>query len=415
MTAVSAAVPERGRLLMARNCHKAVYHAVYLRRLMPVYLYPGTVAGAGIADVVTPGQVEGALEENPDISAVLVTSPTYDGVVADVEGIAEIAHRFRVPLIVDAAHGAHFGFHPDFPESPVRLGADLTVVSLHKTMPCMTQTALLHARGGLVDPERLRLFEGIYQTSSPSYVLMAGMDDCMRLVEKAGANLWTGFFAWRQEFMGKIKELSLLRVITVETVPEETGRTDRGKPWMDPGKILVDSSGAGLTGKQLYDIFSEEYHLQPEMAAGSYVTAIMTCCDDGTGWRRFAEALCRIDADCAAGKYAGCHRGKLFREKAGGQHGEGCRRQRAGWYPRTETVCSISDALDAKRQRTSLSCAAGKICGGFLNVYPPGIPLAVPGERLSAELVELLEEYLDRGLVLQGVREGFLDTIEGIW
>ncbi len=425
LTAISAAAPEGGRLLMARNCHKAVYHAVYLRRLQPVYLYPDTVTGLGIADAVTPGQVEEALEKNPDVAAVLLTSPTYDGVVADVEKIARIVHRFRIPLIVDGAHGAHFGFHPDFPESPVRLGADLTVVSLHKTMPCFTQTALLHVCGDYVDLQKIRLFDSIYQTSSPSYVLMAGMDDCMRLVEKAGEGLWTDFFARRKEFLEQTRGLSLLRLVTAEGMPEESGRENRAmpqespvggkraRPWMDPGKILIDSSRAGLTGKQLYDILLEEYHLQPEMAAGSYVTAIMTCCDDEAGWRRLGEALCRIDAACVAGKYDRCRNGGFFRPGQDRRQKEMLCGRKGSLYPKLETVCSISDALNAGHQKTPLSKAVGKISGTFLNLYPPGIPLAVPGERLSAELVALMEEYVSQGLSLQGMQGEFLDTIEG--
>ena len=187
LTAVSAAVPEGGKIIMARNCHKAAYHSVYLRRLEPVYLYPGTVGDTQLAAPVTAEQVEEALKDNPDAKAVLIVSPTYDGVTADVERISEAVHRRNIPLIVDAAHGAHFGFHPGFPESPVRLGADLTVVSLHKTMPCPTQTALLLSRGSRVPEERIRLFERIYQTSSPSYLLMAAMDECISEVQRKGA------------------------------------------------------------------------------------------------------------------------------------------------------------------------------------------------------------------------------------
>lgn len=124
---------------------------------------------------------------------MLLTSPTYDGITADIASIAETVHRFGKTLIVDAAHGAHFGFHPGFPKSPVALGADLTIVSLHKTMPCLTQTALLLQKGSRVSTERLRLFEGIYQTSSPSYLMMAAMDSCMDMVKKHGAGLWDTF------------------------------------------------------------------------------------------------------------------------------------------------------------------------------------------------------------------------------
>lgn len=117
LTAVSAAAPKGSRVIVARNCHKSVYHACFLRELHPVFLYPQTVREYGIADAIRPEQVEEALKDVPDIAAVIVTSPTYDGVVSDIEKIADIVHRAGIPLIVDAAHGAHFGFSPLFPEA----------------------------------------------------------------------------------------------------------------------------------------------------------------------------------------------------------------------------------------------------------------------------------------------------------
>lgn len=377
LTAISAAVPEGGKLIMARNCHKAVYHAVYLRRLQPVYLYPETVRGLNIANTLKAGQVEEALALNPDARAVLLTSPTYDGVTADVEKIAETVHQYGIPLIVDAAHGAHFGFHPDFPDSPVHLGADLTVVSLHKTMPCMTQTALLHVRGDRVDRNRLQMFEGIYQTSSPSYFLMAGMDQCIRLTEEKGAALWDSFVREREDFLKRTKSLKALRIITA-------GCRDEGLYQMDPGKILIESSKTGLTGKQLYDILLERYHLQLEMAAGNYVTAIMTCCDRKEGWERLERAMYEIEAAYQA------------KDK------EPKRDERL--YPQLDAGCSLSEALDAPVEEIDLVEAEGRLSGSFLNLYPPGIPIVVPGERLSREVIELIRCYRQQGLNLCGMR-----------
>ena len=140
----------------------------------------------GINGGIRPETVERLLEQTEGIQAVMVTSPTYDGVVSDIKRIGEIVHRKKIPLIVDEAHGAHFGFHPYFPNSSVRLGADLVIHSLHKTLPSLTQTALLHVNGNLVNREKLQRYLGIYQTSSPSYVLMAGMDECIRDVLLSG-------------------------------------------------------------------------------------------------------------------------------------------------------------------------------------------------------------------------------------
>ncbi|MDO4292827.1 MAG: PLP-dependent transferase [Eubacteriales bacterium] len=394
LTAISAAVPEGGRLLMARNCHRAVYHGAYLRRLKTSYIYPGTLPPLQLAAAVTPGQVERALEEHPDAEAVLITSPTYDGIVSDVGAIAELVHQKGLPLIVDAAHGAHFGLHPDFPESPVRLGADLTVVSLHKTMPCLTQTALLLERGGRIDPERLRLFESIYQTSSPSYLLMASMDDCCAAVEEKGVCLWRNFFRDREEFLERCRGLKRLRVLTAGTYPgpEEVQNSGFSDFLMDPGKILIETSKMCLTGRQFYDILLERYHLQMEMAAGDSVTAIMTCCDTREGWTRLADALWELDGQPFGG----------IQKKAELSYAS----------PRLEAAATLSEALDAPKERRALSEAVGSISGGFINLYPPGIPIVAPGERISREAADMIRRYERQNLPLQGVEDGAITILK---
>lgn len=424
LTAISAAVPEGEKLLMARNCHKAVYHAVYLRRIQPVYLYPETFQEPAIADVVTPRQVEEALRRNPDARALLVTSPTYDGVVADIAGIAAAAHRYSVPLIVDAAHGAHFGFHPAFPDSPVRQGADLTVVSLHKTMPCMTQTALLHVCGNRVDRNRLRLFEGIYQSSSPSYFLMAGMDTCIRLVEEQKAALWNSFWEDRESFLEKTNDLQGIRVYTAGHMPQQTvknkdsdaGRYVDARPdkWMDPGKILIDASRRHLTGRQLYDILLNQYHLQMEMAAGSYVTAIMTCCDEKEGWERLADALCELDEQKPA-LQSGEERKEQGADSGLEAKAKGLTLAKEDWavrYPALEAGCSLTDALDAVTEQVTLEESAGRISGAFLNLYPPGIPLVVPGERFEESIIAQLLRCRQQGLPVIGMAKDAVTVVK---
>ncbi|MDO5136501.1 MAG: aminotransferase class I/II-fold pyridoxal phosphate-dependent enzyme, partial [Eubacteriales bacterium] len=176
LSAISAGIQKGGRFLVARNCHKSVYHAIYLRDLSPIYLYPQTDPDLGINGGISPSHVEKCLEENKGIQGIMITSPTYDGVVSDIEAIAKLAHKYGIPLIVDEAHGPHFRFSPYFPTSAVDLGADVVVQSFHKTLPSLTQTAVLHLCSDRVDREKIKRFLGMYQTSSPSYLLMASLD-----------------------------------------------------------------------------------------------------------------------------------------------------------------------------------------------------------------------------------------------
>ena len=157
------------RILMARNCHKSVYNAALMNELEPVYLYPRMLDGTELNDEVTPGEVGRLLDENPDIRVTVITSPTYDGVVSDIKGIADTVHRRGGILILDEAHGAHFGFHPMFPEKGNVLGADIVIHSLHKTLPALTQTALLHMNGIRADESGSAC---ICICSSPAALLM---------------------------------------------------------------------------------------------------------------------------------------------------------------------------------------------------------------------------------------------------
>ena len=187
LSAISVAVPFGGELLIARNCHKSIYHAAYLRQLKLHYIYPEISKDYDICEAVTPMQVQDALEAHPGVSAVLIVSPTYEGRIANVKAIAKIVHEKGIPLIVDEAHGAHLGFTSGFAINSARMGVDLVINSVHKTLPAMTQTALLHVNGELVDRQTLKRFLRIYQTSSPSYVLMSSIEEAVEMAMEDNA------------------------------------------------------------------------------------------------------------------------------------------------------------------------------------------------------------------------------------
>ena len=290
LAAVSACMTRGGKILMARNCHKAAYHAAYLRGLDIEYLYPEKEDIFGINGGIHEDIVEKALEEFQDIQAVMITSPTYDGVVSNVEKIAQIVHRKGIPLIVDEAHGAHFGFHEYFPKSSVEMGADLVIHSLHKTLPSLTQTALLHVNGNRVDRECLRRFLDIYQTSSPSYVFMAGMDSCVCLLEKRGGELFESLRRNLEVFYKQTESLGCIYLAN-HGLMGKSGIHD-----FDRSKLVISARNAGFTGNQLANLLRNRYHLELEMAGGSYGLALTSISDTEEGFLRLSEALKEIDA-----------------------------------------------------------------------------------------------------------------------
>lgn len=379
LSAVSAALPEGGHLLMTRNCHKSVYHAVYLRSLRTTFLYPPMQEEYGIYAGIPAKQIQEALESDDTIQAVLITSPTYEGVCSDVGAIAKVAHAHGIPLIVDAAHGAHFGMHPDLPEKCSNT-ADLVIHSLHKTLPSLTQTALLHKNGSLVDSDRLKRFLSIYQTSSPSYVFMADMDRTVRDMQKEGTQRFQDFLQRRQKMLEKLQELLHIRILMQEELPDFAPKK------LDPCKFVISVANTKMTGTQLYDKLLYRFHLQMEMAAGSYVLAILTIADTEEGFDRLADALLAIDKEFEP---------VLQEQQAGnGQKTE---------IRHAETVMSLREAWDLPKEQVPLELCAGRIAGEFLYLYPPGIPLAVPGELIPDDLPGRLQEYEQRGLSVTGL------------
>lgn len=287
LSAVMGCTKKGGKILMARNCHKSVYHAVFLNELRPVYIYPEFDETMELNMAVSPEKIERLLEEHKEVQAVVLTSPTYDGVLSDIERISEIVHQKKIPLIVDEAHGAHFGFHPYFPENANTKGADVVIHSLHKTLPALTQTALIHLNGTRIDRRKIRNYLHIFQTSSPSYVLMASMDECLRMVAEQGDVLFETYVKNLESKRGELKKLKHIRLM-------ETEEFDRSKLVLSVKDTILKKENRVFTGKMLYERLLLEYHLQMEMAAGSYVIAMTSIGDTKEGMDRLISAFLRL-------------------------------------------------------------------------------------------------------------------------
>ena len=392
LAAVSAAFHRGDRVIVARNCHKAVYHALELRGLEPVYLYPEQIAEYDINNRIRPVQVAELLErEDKKAAGMILTSPTYEGYASEIGEIAKILHERDMILIVDEAHGAHFGFHEDFPKSAVGQGADLVIQSLHKTLPSMTQTALLHRCGSRVEKERIQKFLGVYQTSSPSYVFMAYMDECMRLLEREGHELFAEFSLKLRDFYKKCDSLRHIQIV-------RDYRSD--KVLADPGKVVI-GAGEFMTGKELYDKLRCEFGLQLEMYAGNYALAIMTVCDSREGFDRLYEALCKIDRDLE--ETGACTPHKRYERSA---DTDKVREALALLYRKQPTIKYLSGEVeDLEREKVDLEDCANRISGEYIYLYPPGIPFIVPGECVDEEMLKAMISLRNQGYEVQGMAD----------
>ena len=390
LAAVSAAVPRNGQILVARNCHKAVYHAMYLRNLMPTYIYPQIDSKWWINGGISPDKVERALAENPEIQAVLITSPTYDGVVSDIEKIARIVHSYHIPLIVDEAHGAHFHFSNYFPTSSAELGADLVIQSFHKTLPSMTQTAVLHNCSDRVDSTLLRRFMGIYQSSSPSYILMASMDACMEKMASDGNEMFREFTKILEKARRRLSECRYIRLVSPKT--GEAGVFD-----FDRSKLILSTRYCSLTGTELAEILLKKYHIQVEMESEHYVLALAAVGDREEGFERLCQAIEEIDREESQKK----------KEK---NDFDADKTDKSLYLPRNQLM-SIADAMDSGSEVRKLEESIGQISAEFGYLYPPGIPLIVPGEQITGQFIRNMRIYMEEGLYLQGLEDYTNKTI----
>lgn len=356
LAGITAATHRGDTVLVARNCHRAVAHALALAGVDPVWLSPSWNAALGVYEQLSPETVRQALADHPEATLTVVTSPTYEGVVSDITAIAEIAHAAGGTLLVDEAHGAHFGYSPMFPSSAVTLGADIVVQSLHKTLPCPTQTALLHLCSDRVDADRIQRQLSIFQTSSPSYLLMASIDNCLRLLATHGDEL---FAAYEQRL---------------------TAFRRAAAPWLlpvngDAGKLLIPCEN----GERLAHDLREQFKLETEMHGAHHVLAMTSVADTDEGFDRLAAALATLRPTPST--------------------------DRISCPPLPTVAVSPAAAYDGESERVPLAQAAGRIAAEELYCYPPGIPLAVPGERLTAELVAYIRDRQAAGVAIRGIED----------
>lgn len=386
LSAISTAVPVGGHLLMARGCHQSVYHGAYLRRLRLSFLYPERVSGFPLEEAISAEQVKEMLRKCKDVSAVIIVSPTYEGRIADVRAIADVVHERGIPLIVDEAHGAHLGFSKEFSQNSCRQGADLVVHSVHKTLPALTQTALLHVNGTLIHRNLLRRFLNIYQTSSPSYLLMAGIDNAVRLMKKEGMERGRQFYCNWERMLTQCSKMEKLKILPIH---------DRRQ---DIGKLVIFTEKISLSPHQLYDMLLQEYRIQLEMAGSDYVLAMFTIWDTEEGFQRMTEALLDIDQKVRLSQ--SCEQPM---EEQNHREAETLLLLEEQNDRRAETYLPLHEAWDCPWEECLLEEAEGKIAADFIGAYPPGIPLLVPGERFLIKDIHVMNHILKQGISLAGI------------
>ena len=330
-------------VIVARNCHKSVWHAIELCRLDPTCILPPIIEEHGICGAITAGAVEEAFERSGGATCVILTSPTYEGVISDVPAIAEVCKKHSAALFVDAAHGAHLGFSEHFPDFP--RGADIAVTSLHKTLPALTGTAL-----GLVFNEkysaRFARNLGVFETSSPSYILMNSIAKCADILSDR-RDLFNSYRALLDGFYASTKPEKLKLI-----------KTD------DVGKISVSTRNTTFTGSSLADALRSRFRIEPEMVHSDYLLCMTSICDTAENLAALSRAIMALDAEAeyAAGKA----------------------------YPSFITELPPVEIPLAEAVWSDIP-DGGEVSNAYVWVYPPGVPLLLPGERITDEVKKHLD------------------------
>lgn len=384
LAAINSVTDIGDTIVIGRNSHKAVYNAVALRNLDVKYIFPEYISEFGMNGGYKPDNLEMIFQTNDNVKAVVITSPTYDGVVSDVERLAEITHKYGAVLIVDEAHGAHLGISDELPVPAYKLGADLVIESAHKTLPALTQTAFLHACGERVNQALVEECLAIYESSSPSYVLMASLDKCITDLQSTGKEKIEKLLTINEKFRKNVNKLRYIH-IPCEELLNSNAIFD-----IDKTKLIISVDKKVGNGKQIADLLRDKYNFEMEMATLGYVLGITTICDDETEIERLATSLKDID-EILQRRMIDCNSIEAFGDVE---------------LLENEKRFSIYEAKKKDIEVINIEDSCGKISGEFVYLYPPGIPLLVPGEVISERLLQQIREFIGAGMNVCGVSEG---------
>jgi lysine decarboxylase len=378
IAAILASVPKGKKLIMARNSHKAVFNALVLAGIEPIYAYPEMIHEYGISGVITPEEIERCLSENPDAEAVVLPSPNYYGVCSDIRSIADVVHAYEKILIVDQAHGAHLKFFSDagcvnMPKSAEEQGADVTVNSIHKTLASFTQSALLNLNSCRVDPYVLEDKLQMVQSTSPSYLLMASLDINADILKQHRQEIVT---EWYNALLFFYREAKAIPGLSVVGNPF-SATTDIN---LDLTKINLDMSAVGLDAAELERQLIK-HGIFAELTTGNILMCMTGIGNTKADIERLIAALFKISHGRVTMQNSKKPIASVFRTKL-------------DLFP-----------VPKDKERIPLATGAGRICASAIIPYPPGVPFVCPGEMLTDDTIGYIQDLRVAGEKVIGVNE----------
>ncbi|MDI3328185.1 MAG: aminotransferase class I/II-fold pyridoxal phosphate-dependent enzyme [Alicyclobacillaceae bacterium] len=386
MTMVMAVCGPGDKILVPRNVHKSVMSAIILSGAHPIFMPPEIDERLGIAHGVSVSTVRTMLNWHPDARAVLVINPTYYGVAADLRGIVEVAHERNIPVLVDEAHGVHIHFHEELPLSAMQAGADMAATSVHKLGGSLTQSSILNVREGLVDPHHVQSIFSMLTTTSTSYLLLASLDTARRQLAVRGREMIDRSIRLAQEARRRINEIEGLYCFGDEALKGSAVFA------YDPTKLTICVKDLGITGYDAERLLRERYGIEVELSDLYNVLCIVSPGDTDREIRLLIDAF----------------RGIAWQF-----------RHQIGKYPvevkrpaMPLLAMSPREAFYADVEVVSLRESVGRIFAEMVMVYPPGIPILVPGEIVTEDSLDYIEEHMRAGLPVQGTDDPNLERVK---
>lgn len=377
------------KIIVQRNVHKSVIHGMILARAVPVYIDSEMIPSLGIPGSISLHTLKEVLKNHSDAKAIFLMNPNYYGIGIDLTEIINLAHLYQIPVLVDEAHGAHFGFHPDFPKSAIQMGADVVVQSTHKMLSAMTMGSMLHVKGTLIEIDRLKFFLSMVQSSSPSYPIMASLDLARQGIEEHGETLWKEILLGLDWFLEQTHSFQSIRL----------HHRIASYYYQDPLKLIIHGIVGNISGFVIQELL-EEKGIYPELSDlfnTLLITSYGTTIDDLKRLlivlKEIEQQLPLLSKKCNEKDFT-----KTFTD-----------------YPKNkfnESKVSLEQILYGRSTTVPLEQAAGKIAAEMVIPYPPGIPVVQLGEEMTQEMINYLIALKNQGAKFQGVLDHQLKNIK---
>ncbi len=389
IAAILAICGEGDKIILPRNIHQSAIAGLMLSGAIPIFINPEYDPIQDLVYSITPEALEKTLQAHPDSKAVMALHPTSQGICGDLRAIADITHKYNIPLLVDEAHGAHFAFHPDLPPSALSVGADLTVQSTHKVLSAMTQASMLHLQGNRIDPQRISKALQLVESTSPSYILLASLDAARQQMALHGRKL--------MEQTIQLAQSARNRLATIKGIELLEYSPKLGFTYLDPTRLTINISQLGITGYKADEILCDKLGVICELPLLKHLTFIISLGNIPQDIEQLVIAIKTLSNSLSVAQSSSHHLtlDSSFQESP---HLEISPRK--AYFAATETI--------------PLQQARDRISGELICPYPPGIPILMPGEVITQDAIDYLQEVLSCGGIITGCSDDTLETVQVI-